>query len=148
MPGARSTPDDTSIPNGRTRATASATLSGVRPPASSMRARRRKLAPRRPVDRSVRCRRAAPDRATSSSSVDAAPATPRAIAVDRDRLDHRTRQRRRELGRLVAVQLHGAEPHQARDAVDVRRRLVRRTHRPASQTAAARATIARRGTDR
>ena len=37
MPGDDSTPDETSMPNGCTRAMASATLSGVSPPASTMR---------------------------------------------------------------------------------------------------------------
>ena len=49
-PGERSTPDDTSMPKGCTRATASATLSGVSPPAS--RVRRSPRSPRRPSSRS------------------------------------------------------------------------------------------------
>ena len=53
MPGDDSTPDDTSMPKGRTRAMASATLSGVSPPASRRPPLRRDRRGGGPVDRAA-----------------------------------------------------------------------------------------------
>ena len=122
MPGASSTPDDTSIPYGRTRATASPTFSGVKPPAR-------------------RTGRLAATRAARSQSIGrpVPPCCHRGVRVqeqqngcrpwfdrvlERDAFHDRSRQRGRGSGRFPAVQLHGAETNQTCHPGNVFHRLI------------------------
>ncbi len=125
MPATSSTPDDTSMPNGRTAVTASRHV--LRPqPAGQQRApgggKPRRALPVRPGAGSSAIHRIVgvdeqhhacrpPRRAVPSSTRPIAFTTGRVSAFE-------------HLRRLVAVQLHGAETDGVRDGVDVFRRLV------------------------
>ena len=90
------------------------------------RAARAAIRPPRPSRSSGRCRRAAPGRARRAAA-SSAPATPSIAASPAPTAPPSStgrRHRRRVRRRFVAVQLHGAEPHQARDAVHVVERLI------------------------
>ena len=101
MPGALSTPDDTSTAYGRTASTAAATFSGVSPPARTIGRRLAAAAGERPVDRRPGAAASRPDHAASSSTViDRRERVERRrieSVADRNGLDHRSHQRLREL---------------------------------------------------
>ena len=133
------------MPNGCTARIASATLSGVSPPASST---GRRAAMRRralPIDGPARCRRAARGRAHRpaactraghASSVASLRSIANALMTGRSMCSQ-------HVDGLIAVQLHGAQPDARRDPVDQCAAADPRTRRRSSRTAAARATIAR-----
>ena len=125
-PGVASTPELTSTPHGRATRTASPTVSGVSPADRITRPRGGRLAGERPGDRGARLALAPAGMAVEEERRGLVAVELGEIVrlADLDRLQHGPRHRRHDLGRLRAVELHGAEPALGDDGRHVRRRVV------------------------